>query len=755
MPDPIKKPHLFIREKLPEPAPRVYEVAGGGGTYPREDYKKHANKIFKEASQLRAVFAKLETEGLPEKVYFRAELPKDFSTWSGKGTDLEKNTHSKIVGSPEKNVGYLSTTKASFDLLYEQLERYNDTEKSVGKSNFAALEKISEIPSDEKITDRLKRNIGSDNFKDEALISLFPDLTQVERETYKKVISQVLAEDGGKLTGEYLSDTGLIIKIKANKKSIKKIAERILAVQSVDSVDELIVPSATVGENIENGVIVDVNQSTASVCIFDSGLVQGSRFIDGSIIGIENPLGPPLSEEHGTFVASRIIYGDTLRDQVASGKLLPDTKVLSVCLFPHDGIGNPVRISTEKIMETIRITVERWHERIRVYNLSLNLESPDPTVSSSISDDTVNPLAAELDNLAKKFDVIFVVSSGNYPTKAAANPTEAYPEYFKKDDTRICPPAESNLAITVGSLSQRANGGSMAQLGLPSPFTRKGPGFSGYRKPDLIAHGGNFAAGWRSMDDLSVAGISKDGRHLAYGNGTSFSAPIVSRLAAHLFAAVPGASSSLVRAMLIHFASLPKNNGFDEELFLNLTGNGFPQIENLLSSNQWQQSFLYQGEVDYRKIHTIPFYVPEGLVKRKGRGVLGVRVTIAFNSETDRTLKSGYCKTHLRTNVWKIDKAGKLVGVGCGDGPLNVNDMYSTVIRRDHKFMSGVQHGDWAITLEQITRWNLKDTKTKFGMVLTIIDPKEEANIDIATLIQNEVPNRYKESLKFPTNIRL
>lgn len=132
------------------------------------------------------------------------------------------------------------------------------------------------------------------------------------------------------------------------------------------------------------------------------------------------------------------------------------------------------------------------------------------------------------------------------------------------------------------------------------------------------------------MDDLGVAGISKSGKNLAYGNGTSYSAPLVSRLASHLFACIPNATSPLIRAMLIHFSAQPDSNGFENATFLNLIGNGFPISEKLINSNPWEQSFLYQGEVNFRKIYTIPFFVPKCLTNRKGNNILGIRLTISF-----------------------------------------------------------------------------------------------------------------------------
>lgn len=750
-----KKPHLLINEALPAPTARVYEVKGGAGTYPRTDYAQHAGKIYKEAAQLNAFFAKVKDSTLSDKVFFKIQTPEDVNLWTGKGSEIEKKIHAEIVGSPAKNIGYVSTNKSSFSSLVEQIERYNSSEDNKGKSNFAQIEKISEVTAEEKISSRYKTASSSSAFNGEALISLFPNLTSTENANYKALISKLLVAEKGAILNECASDDGLILKVKGSKEMMAKIAESILAVQSVDTVDELFSPSSSAGENIESSVIVGINNSNAAACIFDTGVATTSRFISGSLIGEETPLGPPRDRDHGTFVASRIIYGDTIRDQVALGSMNPDVKVLSVCVFPHDGIGNKVSVTTEKLIETVRMTVERWYKKIRVYNLSLNLQSPDPTISSSITDDTVNPLAAELDNLAHKYDVLFVISAGNFPAKSQANPTEPYPYYFQREDSRISPPAEANLALTVGSLSNRENGGSLAKKGFPSPFTRRGPGFGGYRKPDLIAHGGNFAANWNHMDDLSVAGIHCTQEKVSYSNGTSHAAPLVTRLAAHLFSNIPNSSSALIRAMIIHFTDPISMEGYETEHAVNLSGNGVPNSEKILNSSQWEQSYLYQGEVDYRMIHKIPFYVPEGLTNRKGRSIFGIRITVAFNSETSRTLKSGYCKTHLRVNLHKKDSKGNLVQVANGTSIINVNDMYSTVIRKDIPFSRGVSHGDWEVSIEQITRWNLKNEKTKFGIVITLIDLKKDKAVDIHSMIQTEVPNRYKSELKIPQNIRL
>lgn len=756
MSESIKRPHLFIVEQLPKPLDREYKVSGGGGTYPRSSYQNHANLIYKEAADLKKEFAHLEEFNKVNKRYYRVELPDKQSAWSGNGKNVEDNIHATIVGSPEKNIAHVSTNAASFDLFLEQLSTYQDSENNKGKSKFASLENVGLIPVNEKITARLKRNLDSKKFNGEALVSFFPDLTNEERETYKIAIAEFLKNHSGSIVNSYNSETGLIMRIKANKKEdIELLGGKFFAVQSLDAVDQVIFPSSIPGKAIDKSIVIDTNSSLAKACIFDSGVVQSSRFLDGSIIAHENPLGVNADPDHGTFVASRIIYGDSLRDQVSAGTLTPDVKVLSVCVFPRDGLGNKIPVSTEQLMRIVRDTVERWHQEIRVYNLSLNLFSEDSTISSAITDDTINPLSAELDFLAKKYNILFVVTTGNYPAPKAPFPTQAFPEYFNSEDTRICPPAESMLSITVGSISGRENMGSMVKAGSPSPFTRRGPGFGSYRKPDITAHGGNYGLKWTTDDDLSVAGIRFDMESLAYGVGTSYAAPIITRLAAHLFSKFPNISAELVRAMLIHFSTYKNTQNLENDLLLNLIGNGCPDVEGLLHSNPWEQSFLYEGLIDYRKIVSIPFYIPEGLVKRSGKKVLRTKITVTFSPETDRNLKSGYCKSYLRTRLFKRNKNNEFVQVSSGSSLDTVTDAYSTIVRRDNHFSSEVSHGDWRLDIEQISRWSLRDPNTRYGVVISIIDPKRENDIDIAAMLKNEVPNRYVSRIDVREHIKI
>lgn len=363
------RPHLKIPQ-YKSIEDRTYS-GGGGGTYARTDYDRHSNKIFKEAQQLKEFFEKSVEAKTIQKRYFRLQIPDENNVLSSDGKKLAENVLGNLVGANEKNVGYFSTNKESFSSFIEQLKTYRESEERRGKSKFSIIEDISHIPASEKISKELFDLIKNNQYGGEALITLFPDLSKQEQQIIKMAIDEFLQERDGKIVSEVDSASGKMLRIKAKNEGIlTQIAESFLSVQAVDSVQEVLVESTTQGMKIEDSVMISPNNADAAVCIFDSGVIADSKFLSGSIMGYEEPLGPAYNVEHGTMVASRIIYGNSLRDDISKARLFPDVKVLSVCIITRDNLGNRILPTTDKILKVIRSTVEKWNQKIKVYNLS-------------------------------------------------------------------------------------------------------------------------------------------------------------------------------------------------------------------------------------------------------------------------------------------------------------------------------------------------------------------------------------------------
>ena len=750
------RPHIFIKNEPAPPVKREYD-GGGGGTYPRQSYKQHAVKIQAEAHKLRAIFANSKDNGVSKR-YFKVEIPMNQKVETTNGKNLEKNLHSIIVGSPASNIAHVCSSQDSFEDLISQLNSYQDSEKSTGKSKFASIESLSEIPFDEKVSERFLSAFKSDLSEGDALITLFPDLNQADTDSIYQGVSTFLKENDGEVLSFLPREEGALLRVRSKKSILKDLAEMFVSIQSLDSSDEVMTEMASVGEPIDNTITVNPNSSKAYVCMFDTGISSTSRFLSESIIEDDCPFGNNngVSITHGTFVGSRIIYGDSLKDQITTGALTPDVRLLSVCINRFDELGNKQKVTVDELIAIIRKTVEKWHKEIRVYNLSLSCTPQNASASASIKDDIVHQLASEVDSLSRKYDVLFIICTGNIPWGGRDPfPTKPYPSYFDDDTSRIMSPGESMLGLTVGSIALEHNTGSMAQLSEPSPFTRRGPGFSGYHKPDLVTHGGNCGNNWAQHDFLNVVGLSDQGDFLSYGRGTSFSTPLVSRLAAKLFENIEGASACLVKAMLIHFTQGSESENFHQEQLTKLQGHGQPLASMLTNSTPNIQSYLYQGDMDFRDMVEIPFFVPSVLTNRKGNNKVNVRVTISFYPETSAVLKSGYCKSHIRTKIIKLNKNGESADVPFSNSSVLNSERYSTVIKMEKVFSQGISAGDWKILIAHESRWTLRNPNTKYAVVVTIEDPKNDPDIDIHAAIRNEAPNRYQSELGVQERIKI
>tara|TARA_R110002049_G_scaffold60783_2_gene162837 strand:- start:88 stop:1635 length:1548 start_codon:yes stop_codon:yes gene_type:complete len=149
----------------------------------------------------------------------------------------------------------------------------------------------------------------------------------------------------------------------------------------------------------------------------------------------------------------------------------------------------------------------------RVWNFSFNeMDSCDP--------ECVSYLGHEIAVLARKHDVLPIISIGNTPGE------------------RLKPPADCEAAITVGG---RLHDKSGAHAG-SCPVSQRGPGPSSMLKPDL-SHFSKVRV---------VGGIVT--------SGSSFAAALTSPLAAHTMARLREPTADMVKALILHHAG---GQGFD------------------------------------------------------------------------------------------------------------------------------------------------------------------------------------------------
>ena len=188
--------------------------------------------------------------------------------------------------------------------------------------------------------------------------------------------------------------------------------------------------------------------------------------------------------------------------------------------------------------------------------------------------------ACVLDELQYLYDIVFVVSAGNYRYElydSYDNISSNYPTYFYKNkECRIIEPANSAISITVGSIAisnevyqvpERLERLSITGRDDLSSITRIGPGVMNAIKPEFVAYGGDMAIytqiGGKHKPILNW-GLSKllfnndNNGFFAWDVGTSFAAPYISHILACFLNLYPKASNNLMRAILASSADIPE-----------------------------------------------------------------------------------------------------------------------------------------------------------------------------------------------------
>src|SRR6185437_3325686 len=283
------------------------------------------------------------------------------------------------------------------------------------------------------------------------------------------------------------------------------------------------------------------------VVVVDTGISEQADALSSWVVGPESHVAPAYrNPTHGTFVAGLICHGGELNPQLAGIDSSP-CAVFDLQLIPNDNpdAGDTDAVEEQEFLISLEAALQAHANEHKVWNLSLGTDAVCRL-------DEFSEFAEELDNLQERYRVSFVISAGNYTTV----PLLDFPRAAGQLDVgRITAPADSVLAIAVGSVSHMDYPQKGPRAHEPSSFSRHGAGPNYIIKPDLVHYGGtcttdgSHTAGVRS---IAAAGSAED-------LGTSFAAPLVSRTLAQIYHQItPTPSPVLARALLTHHARDPR-----------------------------------------------------------------------------------------------------------------------------------------------------------------------------------------------------
>ncbi|MCC6653488.1 MAG: S8 family peptidase [Candidatus Eisenbacteria bacterium] len=478
------------------------------------------------------------------------------------------------------------------------------------------------------------------------------------------------------------------------------------------------------------------------VVVVDSGVSTALPALREWIVGARTDVAEPYrNPEHGTFVAGLVCWGGHLNPG------LPGIGASPCGIFDLQVIPNydPAKGATDDLLESeflqsLEAALREHANKYKVWNLSLGTDEV-------CSLDEFSAFAEQLDNLQEKYQVVFVISAGNYDTP----PLLDYPRTpGQLRAGRITSPADSVLGVTVGSVAQVDTSPGQTS-NHPSTFSRHGAGPNHVIKPDLVHYGGAC-----STDLNHTAGVrSIVGTTTAEDVGTSFATPLVSRSLAQVFHQItPSPSPVLARALLTHHARDPRNGGRVPDGEENYFGFGLPQPPPYcLQCSPSSSTLVFEDTLRpgyFLEWDDFPY--PPSLA-RQGRFFGEIWMTVAFAPARGARWGTEYCETHIDAHFGvfyeqRERKTGQVTRKFRGLVPpehKNPGVLYESYqverlrkwapVRTYHgQLGDGGERGDrWRLMVRLLTRHGVEDAEAfkpqAFALVVTIADPLGQAPV--------------------------
>lgn len=419
----------------------------------------------------------------------------------------------------------------------------------------------------------------------------------------------------------------------------------------------------------------ELTDAASKICILDSGINANHILLQGAVGDAQSFIdGEDATDTvgHGTAVAGVALFGD-LEERIEANEWTRELWLLSGKVLTQDEHGEPV--FDEKTIETTLINaITYFHNEYdcRIYNLSLgNLNAP-------YKHNHVSGIAVTLDELARKLDILIVVSSGNYNGSDIINNwRDDYPSYLLSEDAALIDPAPAANVLTVGSIAKHTmtyaerryqpqgeiNELHVANEGQISPFSRSSQNNKSALKPDLLAHGGNFAIparregqSWNQISKhLGVVTLNHNPQGntlLSEFSGTSFSAPYIAHLAGRLLNNYPQASANLLRALLANHAYVTQEiaSTFEnKEHTRRVAGYGVVDEDSLFKSSEEHVVLITEEKIENDKHQFFEIPIPDDYF-RKGKAIRTITASLAY-SPSVRTTRLEYLATKMKFHL--------------------------------------------------------------------------------------------------------
>lgn len=724
----MKHPHFWIPDEEVQQVPKQPQ----GRQKPRDIvFAEHGIKLSHELQMVKqSLEATQEDDSLKDTglYVFKVELPQGEKIQHNPDLFSKNGMHIHAVKDERRAI--VSTTKNQFQILRNRILAYS--QKGTNRTYFDYIDSILPYTGSEKNSSELRKraHIESPPEQIDIQLMLIPNMQPYEYESALKKIIQKIEETKGVIQQEpyYLSDNTPVIRVITptsvlsryeNDSAIYRIEETHFFSSKVNK----FTASASTPLLLNPETVVD---NLPIVAVLDSGVCFPDVFDQLILDHWTAPGTSGGDQEHGTRVASKAVFPN-LGDQIAMGSVLtPRTRIIDCNIL--DG-----SVPENILIQRIQVAVDTFANVTKIFNLSANSSSP-------IEGDEMSIIGFEVDALQRKYDIQFVISVGNHYLWKTEPSLE---DIIDDDDSKVAAPADSMLSIVVGAITAENHAGSLSQKNMVSPYSRLGPGFSGFSKPDMCAYGGTIIYdenGTMVIPADSSAFVMTKAGVFEPDAGTSFTAPSVAGDLAEITSTLPNYDILLGKALLYHNAKPlweTEDMENDDLLFLhNLYGRGVSSVPDSLFSTPSKVTFVRTGTLNRTTKERVKIYMPKILAAQTGRNVAKVSVTCISRPPIDRTKGSEYLGAYIRASLKKSHPDGRLIPVS---QDFKEGRRKWDVCHQFSKVFSTFNAGDWQIWLELFSRWDNQEMDVPYALVATIEDIS--GTLDVYSEIQAQ--NRW------------
>ncbi len=545
---------------------------------------------------------------------------------------------------------------------------------------FDAIESLRTLGADDRMTDALRVAIDGAALNDLLRVDVecwHPDDRDIAASWLTEFESAVTAT-GGRVADKFTHDGAGLLLARAYVPAgqVADLAE----LDFVARIDVLPTPALTLpqlfGDELRDMQPVAPPAPDAPIVgIVDSGVRSAHPLLAGVVVAAD-AVGTGITEGedqhgHGTMVAALVAHGPIEAVITRQVPVPPLCRIVSARVldsnneFPDDDLWE------RDLNDAITWCIEQGAS---VVNVSLG------DARSVFSARRQLGGAAVIDDLARRHDVTIVTCAGNiapadYLFDVVDGTAITYPErLLAAEHARLIDPAPAMLALTVGAVTDAAAATGlsaretvvrvpMGKPGWPSPFTRVGPGVAGAVKPELVERGGTLGieSGRFVDNDAELAVVSagaRADRPLIHDSGTSFAAPLVSRIAAGVKARFPSFSANQVRALVLASAA-PLEFGREleasgpaaqQDAVRRLVGYGRPNMARAIESTSHRVVLVAEDEIAVDGVHIYELPIPASF--RQSGGQRGIDVALAYDPKT-RARRLDYLSSRMEFHVFR------------------------------------------------------------------------------------------------------